>query len=88
MTGPQQLHRCQGTTGCLLVAANQTSARTISQQFRQRTVSKTNLALVGGTFQKSSGRISNHIKYLDGRGMLHMDGNPAVTEWRLLATSV
>ena len=70
------------------MAANQTAARSISQQFRQRTVSKTYLALVRGTFQKSSGRISNHIKYLDGRGMLHEDGNPALTEWKLLASSV
>ena len=83
------LRLIQDTTGCLLVAANNTAARAISQQFKQGTVHKTYLALVErGTFQRSSGRISNHIKYLDGRGILDEDGKPAVTDWRLLASSV
>ncbi|CAA7262684.1 unnamed protein product [Cyclocybe aegerita] len=93
---PLQVHRLdKGTTGCLLVALNPAAATSLSQQFRQRTVYKSYLALVRGgekSFPEKSGGITDSLIYEDGRGRLCTNGldpdqKTAITEWELLASS-
>ncbi|KAJ3491820.1 hypothetical protein NLJ89_g11300 [Agrocybe chaxingu] len=93
---PSQVHRLdKGTTGCLLVALNPAAATSISQQFRQRSVYKSYLALVRGgekSFPEKSGGITASLIYEDGRGRLCTNGldpdqKMAITEWELLASS-
>ena len=81
----------QSTTGCLALALNPQTARSLSKQFQEGTVKKTYLALVRGgasTFQEQFGTIDGRLKYKDGRGKVHASGKEAKTEWEVLASSV
>ena len=81
----------QSTTGCLTLALNPQTARSLSKQFQEGTVKKTYLALVRGgasTFQEKTGVIDGRLKYNDGRGKVHASGKEARTEWEVLASSV
>ncbi|KAJ6604137.1 pseudouridine synthase [Mycena vulgaris] len=95
---PYRVHRLdQGTTGCFVLARSQGIARELSQQFQQRTVDKTYLALVRGgsqSFPQKSGKIRTPLKYLDGRASLvsedeHQESEPkeSKTDWELVASS-
>jgi len=70
---------------------NEAVARSVSQQFRQGTVEKKYLALVRGgekSFGAHSGIITDRLLYKNGNGQVHRDGKKAITEWKLLASSV
>ncbi|KAF8957652.1 pseudouridine synthase [Flammula alnicola] len=88
---PYPVHRLDKmTTGCLLIPITYTSVRSLSLQFRQRTVKKSYLALVRGgerSFPTSSGEIDSPLLYTDGRGAIHSDGKQAITRWELVASS-
>ncbi|KAF8064255.1 pseudouridine synthase [Lyophyllum atratum] len=90
---PFPVHRLdKGTTGALALASSLTQARKLSQQFQNRTVEKTYLAIVrGGTksFPSGSGEIRAAIQYEDGRASLDPSplGEPSFTEWELVASS-
>ncbi|TFK37555.1 hypothetical protein BDQ12DRAFT_666840 [Crucibulum laeve] len=88
---PYPVHRLdKGTTGCLALARSATSARQLSQQFRQGTVDKSYLALVCGdrnTFSGTHGEIRAPIRYSNGRAQIGLDGKPAATDWELIGSS-
>ncbi|KIK09442.1 hypothetical protein K443DRAFT_385998 [Laccaria amethystina LaAM-08-1] len=92
-TFPYSVHRLdKGTTGALLLALTQSSARQISQQFQKRTVQKTYLALVRGgekSFPEAFGEIRTSLKTVDGYPEvdLSLQGQPCATDWKLLASS-
>jgi 23S rRNA pseudouridine1911/1915/1917 synthase len=87
---PGIVHRLdKETSGCLVVAKNDTAHRDLSKQFAARTVKKTYLALVAGRLKKSSGMIDAPI----GRHPVHRQrmsisktsrGRSAITEYRVL----
>uniref|UniRef100_A0A8H8CFR2 21S rRNA pseudouridine(2819) synthase n=1 Tax=Psilocybe cubensis TaxID=181762 RepID=A0A8H8CFR2_PSICU len=88
---PCSVHRLdKPTTGCLLVALNSVSGKSLSRQFTQGTVQKSYLALVRGgekSFSSKQGRIEAPISYLDGRAQIDDSGKEAITEWEVLGAS-
>src|SRR5437016_12550947 len=65
---PGIVHRLdKDTSGCLVVAKNDTTHRELSGQFAARTVEKTYLALVAGKLRKAAGVIEEKI----GRHPVH-----------------
>ncbi|KAF9528804.1 pseudouridine synthase [Crepidotus variabilis] len=88
---PHHVHRLdKGTTGCLLLAVNETAGKTLSQQFRQKSIQKRYLALVQGGEDiqpGTEGYIDSRLAYRNGRGSLSNDGKAALTKWKLLASS-
>ena len=86
---PGIVHRLdKGTSGALLVARNDEAHRRLAEQFRNRRVGKTYLALVHGRLRQDSGRIELPVAR-DLRRRTRMttrrrEGRPALTVWRVL----
>jgi 23S rRNA pseudouridine1911/1915/1917 synthase len=89
---PGIVHRLdKETSGCLVVAKNDTAHRELSKQFAARTVEKIYLALVAGKLGKPSGVIEEKI----GRHPIHRQrmsatsprGRSAKTEYRVIRSS-
>ncbi len=90
---PGIVHRLdKETSGCLVVAKNDTAHRELSRQFAARSLKKIYLALVAGRLKKASGIIDAPI----GRHPVHRQrmsisktsrGRSAVTEYRVLRSS-
>ncbi len=87
---PGIVHRLdKETSGCLVVAKNDTAHRDLSKQFAARTMQKIYLALVAGRLKKASGTIDAPI----ARHPIHRQrmsiarssrGRSAVTEYKVL----
>ncbi len=86
---PGIVHRLdKETSGCLVVAKNDTAHRDLSRQFAERTVEKIYVALVAGKLRKQTGLIEEKI----GRHLVHRQrmtagssrGRAAKTEYRVL----
>ncbi|MDQ6862170.1 MAG: RluA family pseudouridine synthase, partial [Verrucomicrobiota bacterium] len=87
---PGIVHRLdKETSGCLIVAKNDTAHRELSRQFAARTVKKIYLALVAGRLRSATGTIDAPI----GRHPVHRQrmsisktsrGRSALTEYRVL----
>lgn len=76
-----------------MLAKNLTAARQLSQQFQNRTIGKTYLALVRGgekSFQARSGEIRDPIETDGGHVSISQscDAKFAATDWELVASSV
>ncbi|KIJ64315.1 hypothetical protein HYDPIDRAFT_133047 [Hydnomerulius pinastri MD-312] len=90
---PHAVHRLdKATTGALVLAKNLTAARQLSQQFQNRTIGKTYLALVRGgekSFPARSGEIRDAIESINGRVSISQSCNAkfAATDWELIASS-
>jgi 23S rRNA pseudouridine1911/1915/1917 synthase len=89
---PGIVHRLdKETSGCLVVAKNDTAHRELSKQFAARTVEKIYLALVAGKLRKAAGVIEAKI----GRHPIHRQrmsatsprGRSAKTEYRVIRSS-
>jgi 23S rRNA pseudouridine1911/1915/1917 synthase len=89
---PGIVHRLdKETSGCLVVAKNDTAHRELSTQFAARTVEKIYLVLVAGKLRKPSGVIAERI----GRHPIHRQrmsatsprGRSAKTEYRVIRSS-
>lgn len=81
----------QDTTGALLLARTPVWARKLQQQFLNRTINKTYLALVHGgqeRFPQTSGVIEARLSEKDGRVHLDPEGKETKTEWEVLGFSV
>ncbi|KAH0834154.1 pseudouridine synthase [Lanmaoa asiatica] len=82
----------KSTTGALVLAKNLTAARQLSQQFHNRTVGKTYLALVRGgekSFEARSGEIRDAIETDGGHVSISQSCKAkfAATDWELVASS-
>jgi 23S rRNA pseudouridine1911/1915/1917 synthase len=89
---PGIVHRLdKETSGCLVVAKNDTAHRELSKQFAARSVEKIYLALVGGKLRKPAGIIDEKI----GRHPVHRQrmsvsarrGRAAKTDYRVIRSS-
>jgi len=89
---PGIVHRLdKETSGCLVVAKNDTAHRELSKQFAARTVEKIYLALVAGKLRKPAGIIDEKI----GRHPVHRQrmsvsarrGRAAKTDYRVIRSS-
>jgi 23S rRNA pseudouridine1911/1915/1917 synthase len=89
---PGIVHRLdKETSGCIVVAKNDSAHQDLSKQFAERTVEKVYLALVAGKLRKVSGVIEEKI----GRHPVHrqkmsatvLRGRAAKTEYRLVRSS-
>ena len=89
---PGIVHRLdKETSGCLVVAKNDTAHRELSKQFAARTVEKIYLALVAGKLRKPTGVVEEKI----GRHPIHRQrmsatsprGRSAKTEYRVIRSS-
>jgi len=87
---PGIVHRLdKETSGCLVIAKNDETHRSLSEQFAARTVEKIYLNLASGTFRKPAGSIDEKI----GRHPVHRQrmsvsperGRTARTDYRVLA---
>lgn len=86
---PGIVHRLdKETSGCLVVAKNDTAHRSLATQFEKREVRKTYLAVVEGRPKRPAGTVSEPI----GRHPVHRQkmtvterGRAAVTEYKVLA---
>ena len=87
---PGIVHRLdKETSGCLVVAKNDTAHRELSKQFAARTMQKIYLALVAGRLKKPSGTIdapiARHPIYRQRMSISRSSrGRSAVTEYRVL----
>lgn len=88
---PGIVHRLdKDTSGCMVVAKNDTSHRRLTEAFSERRLTKIYLAVVNGVPKEESGRIQNFIGRhpVDRKRMsvlLDGAGKEAVTEWQRLA---
>jgi 23S rRNA pseudouridine1911/1915/1917 synthase len=89
---PGIVHRLdKETSGCIVVAKNDSAHQDLSKQFAERTVEKVYLALVAGKLRKVSGVIEEKI----GRHPVHrqkmsatvLRGRAAKTEYRVVRSS-
>ena len=86
---PGIVHRLdRGTSGALVVACNDAAHRSLSDQFRMRTVHKTYIALLHGRLARDTGTITQPIGR-DSRRRTRMTargkkGREARTDWRVL----
>jgi 23S rRNA pseudouridine955/2504/2580 synthase len=86
----QLVHRLdKDTSGILLIAKNQESADFLTEQFRNKTIKKTYLALVYGVLKKESGTINIPLKkkFIDKSEKVRPDfieGKEAITDYKLL----
>ena len=86
---PGIVHRLDKDTSGIIIAAKNTAAlEALSLQFRERTASKTYLAVINGRLPKRKGRIETLIGR-DPQNRKRMtwkteNGKPAVTEYRVL----
>ncbi len=89
---PGIVHRLdKDTSGCMVVAKNDTAHRRLTEAFSERRISKIYLAVVNGVPKEESGRIQNYIgrHAVDRKRMtitLDGSGKEAVTEWKRLST--
>ena len=85
---PGIVHRLdRGTSGALLVARSDAAHRSLVEQFRERRIQKTYLALLHGRMKQESGRIELPVAR-DMRRRSRMtarrrEGRPARTDWRV-----
>ncbi len=86
---PGVVHRLdKETSGVLLMAKTDDAHRNIAEQFRNRKVEKTYLALVSGSFENDEGRIESAIerhpvKRTKMKGYAE-EGRYALTEWKVV----
>lgn len=75
------------TSGLMILARSSATARSLSKQFRERTVEKTYLALVEGTLH-GIGRWTDYIAKLDQQPQLvspgHPEGKRAEMAWQVI----
>lgn len=89
---PGIVHRLdKDTSGCMVVAKNDTAHRRLTEAFSERRIAKIYLAVVNGVPKDESGRIQNYIgrHAVDRKRMsilLDGAGKEAITEWKRLAT--
>ncbi len=86
---PGIVHRLdKETSGCLVVAKNDSTHRDLSKQFAARTMGKIYLALVAGIPRKSSGvidaAIERHPVHRQRMSIARRQGRTAKTEYRVL----
>lgn len=86
---PGIVHRLdKETSGCLVVAKNDSTHRDLSRQFAARTMQKIYLALVAGVPRKSSGvidkAIARHPVHRQRMSIARKQGRTAKTEYRVL----
>ena len=86
---PGIVHRLdKETSGCLVVAKNDSTHRELSKQFAARTMLKIYLALVAGTMRKPSGvidaAIARHPIHRQRMSIARRQGRAAKTEYRVL----
>jgi 23S rRNA pseudouridine1911/1915/1917 synthase len=89
---PGIVHRLdKETSGCLVIAKNDTTHRDLSSQFAARTMTKIYLALVAGTLRKTSGvidkAIARHPVHRQRMSIARRQGRSAKTEYRVLKSS-
>lgn len=92
--GFRLVHRLdKDTTGALILAKNNNFYQTMVQQFRDRQVHKTYIALVDGIPKHKTGKIENHLgklKSWQGQSLWGpvspKEGEYALTEWKCLRT--
>jgi 23S rRNA pseudouridine1911/1915/1917 synthase len=89
---PGIVHRLdKETSGCLVVAKNDTTHRHLSKQFAARTVEKIYLALVAGKLPKTTGvieeKIGRHPVYRQRMSATTLRGRAAKTEYRVVRSS-
>jgi 23S rRNA pseudouridine1911/1915/1917 synthase len=89
---PGIVHRLdKETSGCLVVAKNDTAHRGLSHQFADRTVEKTYLALVTGRLRKPAGvieeKIGRHPVHRQRMSATALSGRAAKTEYRVVRSS-
>ncbi|KAF8153960.1 pseudouridine synthase [Crassisporium funariophilum] len=92
MSDAYPVHRLdKGTTGCLLIALNRQTAKSLCRQFEEGTVHKSYLALVRGgakSFPDTHGQINEPVLYEDGRASIYGGlGKASKSEWKLIASS-
>lgn len=85
---PGIVHRLdKDTSGVLLVARNDAAHRRLVEQFRERRIEKTYLALLHGRMKEESGRIELPVaRDLRRRSRMtarRREGRPARTDWRM-----
>jgi 23S rRNA pseudouridine1911/1915/1917 synthase len=89
---PGIVHRLdKDTSGCMVVAKNDTAHRRLTEAFSERRLTKIYLAVVNGVPRERGGRIQNYIgrHAVDRKRMailLDGAGKEAVTEWKILST--
>jgi len=86
---PGIVHRLdKETSGCLVVAKNDSTHRDLSKQFAARTMQKIYLALVAGILKKPSGvidaAIARHPIHRQRMSIARRQGRAAKTEYRVL----
>jgi len=89
---PYPIHRLdKGTTGAFVLARSASTARQLSQQFCQKEVHKSYIALVRGgakSFEQTTGEIRVPICYNDGWATIQpKTGKYAATDWECIASS-
>jgi 23S rRNA pseudouridine1911/1915/1917 synthase len=89
---PGIVHRLdKETSGCLVVAKNDTAHRELSKQFTERTVEKIYLALVAGKLPKATGvieaKIGRHPVHRQRMRATALRGRAARTEYRVVRSS-
>jgi tRNA pseudouridine32 synthase/23S rRNA pseudouridine746 synthase len=88
-TGPLIVHRLDmATSGLMLIALTQRANKSLTKQFRTRTVEKCYVALIEGKLQQAQGEISLPLRgdLFDRPRQLvcFEDGKPASTSWQVL----
>jgi 23S rRNA pseudouridine1911/1915/1917 synthase len=88
---PGIVHRLdKDTSGCLVVAKNDSAHRELSRQFAERSVEKTYLALVTGKLRKQTGvieeKIGRHPVHRQRMSVASPRGRAARTEYRVART--
>jgi 23S rRNA pseudouridine1911/1915/1917 synthase len=85
---PGIVHRLdKETSGCLVAAKNDLAHRALVEQFAEREIVKTYLALASGRFRWKSGEIKEPIgRHRSNRQKMAVDerGKPAHTSWRVV----
>src|SRR6266487_2493090 len=89
---PGIVHRLdKETSGCLVVAKNDTAHRELSKQFAARTVEKIYLALVVGKLRKPTGvieeKIGRHPIHRQRMSVTSLRGRTAKTDYRVIHSS-
>ncbi|MBM4016370.1 MAG: RluA family pseudouridine synthase, partial [Planctomycetes bacterium] len=83
--GALPVHRLdRDVSGALLFALDAGTRDALEEQFRQRTVAKTYLAVVNGTPRPAQGTINRPIVDLGQRAEVRVKGQPAVTHYRVV----
>ena len=85
---PGIVHRLdKGTSGALIVARTDAAHRNLVEQFQERAIEKTYLALLHGQLKENSGRIvlpvSRDLHRRERMTTRRREGRPARTDWRV-----